>query len=329
MKSKAILRIDKLKSATAVRRSLLHAFREQETPNADPARTHANTHIGAANSAEALAKFNALMPEKVRKNAVLAVEYLITGSPEALDAMTPAQQDAYFADALEWLKAKHGAENVVYAGIHRDETTPHLSAFVVPLDERGKLNCRSFFGESNALGKMQTDFARQVGAKYRLERGLERSRARHTTIRQFYGLAGAPAPKMPSLSIPEAGFLEGKEAYGERVRDELLEQLRPCWESINAKANLYDQLADREHALEIREKDVAERETLARQLHETSEMLAKSFKRRDEIVADLTKQLERAKANVELYREGRDQALDRAREAEIQLESWHGHEGKP
>ena len=36
------------------------------------------------------------------------------------------EQDAYFRDALDWLKGRHGAENVVYAGIHRDETTPHL-----------------------------------------------------------------------------------------------------------------------------------------------------------------------------------------------------------
>ena len=43
-----------------------------------------------------------------------------------------SSQDAYFRDALDWLKNKHGAENVVYAGIHRDETTPHMYAYVVP-----------------------------------------------------------------------------------------------------------------------------------------------------------------------------------------------------
>ena len=45
-----------------------------------------------------------------------------------------SEQDAYFRDSLEWLKQRHGAENVVYAGIHRDETTPHMYAYVVPRD---------------------------------------------------------------------------------------------------------------------------------------------------------------------------------------------------
>ena len=54
----AILRIQKLKSAVAVRNSLKHAFREQETPNADSESTPNNTHIGAESSLEAIKKFN-------------------------------------------------------------------------------------------------------------------------------------------------------------------------------------------------------------------------------------------------------------------------------
>ncbi|WP_252513350.1 plasmid recombination protein [Acinetobacter nosocomialis] len=28
--------------------------------------------------------------------------------------------------------------------MHRDETTPHLVAYVVPIDSKGNLNCREF-----------------------------------------------------------------------------------------------------------------------------------------------------------------------------------------
>jgi hypothetical protein len=80
----AILRTQKLKSGQAIRRSLTHSFREQDTPNADASRTSENAHMGADNTREALDRFNELIPEKVRKNAVLAVEYLITASPEAM-----------------------------------------------------------------------------------------------------------------------------------------------------------------------------------------------------------------------------------------------------
>ena len=183
----AILRTQKLKSKQEVRRSLKHSFRAQETPNADPARTPENTHIGAKDTLDALQKIDARLPEKIRKNGVLVIEYLITASPEDMQGKTRAQQDAYFSDAHQWLQDRHGAENVVYAGIHRDETTPHMYAYVVPIDSKGKLNCRAFLGGSKALSEMQSDFADRVGKKHRLERGIEGSKARHTKVRAFYG----------------------------------------------------------------------------------------------------------------------------------------------
>lgn len=199
----AILRTQKLKSGQAVRRSLTHAFREQETPNADPERTPENSHIGAENVQEALERFNARLPDKVRKNAVLAIEYLITASPEDLHGKTRQQQDAYFDDALHFLRQKHGAQNVVYAGVHRDETTPHMYAYVVPIDERGKLNCRAFLGGAKALSELQTQFAQEVGQQHGLQRGIEGSKARHTTVQRYYERANAAFEPLPEVkTIP-------------------------------------------------------------------------------------------------------------------------------
>lgn len=237
---KAIIRMQKLKSPVAVRRSMKHAFREQDTPNADPERTPDNTHIGARDVAEAMQRFNAALPDKVRKNAVLAVEYLVTASPESMKDKTREQQDAYFSDSLEWLRRKHGAENVIYAGIHRDETTPHMYAYVLPKDERGKLNCRSFYGEKDSLSKMQTDFAQQVGYKHGLERGIEGSKARHTSIRQYYARVNAETPKTPSIDLPEAKLLESKETYGRRVADLVLKKIQPELLTLRAKAKNAD-----------------------------------------------------------------------------------------
>lgn len=197
----AILRTQKLKSGIAMRRSLAHAFRERETPNADASRTPDNTHIGADGVDAALAKFNERLAtqDKVRKNAVLAVEYLITASPEAMHGKSRQEQDAYFRDGLEWLKRRHGAENVIYAGIHRDETTPHMYAYVVPLDERGKLNCRAFLGGAKALSTMQTEFAQEVGHQHELQRGIEGSKARHTSIQQYYSRVNQAFEQLPQV----------------------------------------------------------------------------------------------------------------------------------
>lgn len=234
----AILRTQKLKSGQAVRRSLTHSFREQDTPNADASRTPENSHMGAINTREALGRFNELIPEKVRKNAVLAVEYLITASPEAMQDKSREQQDGYFADALDWLKAKHGAENVFYAGIHRDEMTPHMYAYVVPKDAAGKLNCRAFLGGAKALSEMQTDFAEKVGRPHGLERGQERSRARHTSIREYYGRVRAAERPVAAVDVPEPSLVErmNPSAYGHRVANSVLQQIGPDWKRMQAKA---------------------------------------------------------------------------------------------
>ena len=52
------------------------------------------------------------------------LSFWVSASPEAINAKTREEQDAYFADALKYIQDKHGAENVAYAGIHRDESTP-------------------------------------------------------------------------------------------------------------------------------------------------------------------------------------------------------------
>lgn len=181
----AILRTQKLKAGVAVHRSLKHAFREQDTPNADLERTPDNSHFGADNVAQGMAAFNARLPAKFRKDAVQCIEYLVTGSPDGMERMGRAGQDAYFASALTWLRDRHGAENVIYAGIHRDETTPHLCAYVVPRDGE-KLNAKKWLGAANALGVMQTEFADKVGRRHGLERGVQNSKANHKPIRQFY-----------------------------------------------------------------------------------------------------------------------------------------------
>ena len=64
----AILRVQKLKSSAAVYRSMKHAFREQDTPNADPELTPDNSHLAALSVDEGLSKFADLLPDKVRKN---------------------------------------------------------------------------------------------------------------------------------------------------------------------------------------------------------------------------------------------------------------------
>ena len=184
-----ILRTAKIKTRGELKRSLKHGFREQDTPNAASELTPNNTYIGGNSSAEVMQHFNERLATQanIRKNAVLGIEYLVTTSSEVINNSTREAQDSYFNAALDWLKEKHGSENVIHAGIHRDEKTPHMYVFVVPIDDKGKLNCRHFLGGSkNVLSDLQTEFHEKVCKKFDLERGIKGSKAKHNRIMDYY-----------------------------------------------------------------------------------------------------------------------------------------------
>lgn len=178
----AILRTAKLKNFGGLAASGQHNFRERETQNADAERTHLNVTAGARNTAELTRAVAERLPEKRRKDAVIAIEYLITASPEHFGANWRESGEngmAYFSDALEWLKKRHGEQNIVAATIHLDESTPHMAAYVVPLTKDGRLSAKDFVGGRSALSKMQTSFAQDVGQRHGLQRGVEKSKAVH------------------------------------------------------------------------------------------------------------------------------------------------------
>lgn len=186
----AILRTSKLKTAGEIGGSLGHTFRIMKTPNADKSKLHLNEHEYSLNGIKQNIKDR--LPEKVRKNGVRVVEYLITASPEWAGWGTDAEKE-FFDKAKKWLKDKHGSENVVGLSIHRDETTPHLVAYVVPIDEKGNLNARHFLGGRNKLSQIQTDFAEHVKG-LGLKRGLEGSKAEHKKIKDYYAEIQKPLP---------------------------------------------------------------------------------------------------------------------------------------
>ena len=74
------------------------------------------------------------LPEKRRSDAVLCIEHLITASPTWSGWGTEKEHE-FFENSKKWLEKQYGSKNVVAVSIHRDETTPHLIAYVVPLDE--------------------------------------------------------------------------------------------------------------------------------------------------------------------------------------------------
>lgn len=193
-----ILRAEKLTSFGSIVGSAKHTFREIPTPNADPARTRLNKTFGAQDATAVRAAIEARLPVKRRKDAVLCIEYLITASPEWFKKAPAKTQNAYFGAAVRWLEARHGKANIVCVNIQLDETSPHLVAYVVPLTKDGRLSAKDFLGGRKVLSEMQTDFAERVGKPVNLQRGVEGSKATHTTAKQY----AAALQKNPTLAPP-------------------------------------------------------------------------------------------------------------------------------
>lgn len=215
----AILRTKKLKTFGNIAGSLSHNYRTRDTPNADVSRTHDNRHTRKT-AQQAESAIRARIPEKRRKDAVLCVEYLITASPD-WSGWTDDRKENYFREALDWLKERHGAENVCAVTIHEDESTPHLVAYVVPIKDN-KLNCKHFLGGREKLRDMQTSFANRV-SRFDLSRGVEGSRAHHTTIKQYYADINNRTPvklHMPSaeeITLPDKKLFEPVKSYAQNV----------------------------------------------------------------------------------------------------------------
>jgi len=195
-----IVRAEKLTSFGSIIGSAKHTFREIPTPNANACRTHLNKTFGAQDAAAVRAAIQARLPVKRRKDAVLAIEYLVTASPEWFRTAPAKQQNAYFAAAVRWLEARHGKANIVCVNMQLDETSPHLVAYVVPLTKDGRLSAKDFLGGRKVLSEMQTDFAEKIGKPVGLQRGVEGSKAVHTTAKQF----ATALQKNPTLAPPAA-----------------------------------------------------------------------------------------------------------------------------
>ena len=270
MSSYAIMRCKKLSSMGSVASSLKHAYRERETPNADSSRTPDNEHRAASTTDEAMGKLRELLPEKRRKDAVLAVEYVLTASPEWWKQASQADQVKFFDQAQRWLAEKYGADRIVTASIHRDETSPHMTAFVVPLTKDGRLSAKEFIGNKAQMTRDQTTFAAAVQG-LGLHRGIEGSKARHTRIQAFYEALEQPeighktlTPELVTARTTKAQGIAGMVGMGktetpQEVASRLTASMRAAYDpAITAAAGAREMrrkaIQAQETALDLRER---------------------------------------------------------------------------
>lgn len=228
----AILRIEKLKHRGSVASQASHVERTRPTKNADPARTHLNRWLeGGPGMYESSKKVWDSIP-KMRSDAVLALDVMITASPEAFQR-PDFDLEKWTKDSVKWLKNHFKGATIVGLQLQLDESTPHIQGIIIPTDRKPdgalQLNAKKWMGGKSKLIAMQTSYHKAV-AHHGLERGIEGSEAKHERIKSYYGAINAPAPvKFGPIKIAPPPMLltqKAREAWAEQQRQEIIASMR-------------------------------------------------------------------------------------------------------
>ncbi len=242
-----ICRIQKIKSWSALARSEAHTIRKVNTPNANPQIKNLEVIEDCDNLDLEMKVRNKIGSQKYRSDAVLTVEMLLSASAEYFRPYAAHEGGNYdkqrlndFVNAVvKWLDNSWG-DRIVKASLHLDEITPHIHAYLVPLDERGKLNCKALFGTRVKMYQLQDSFANALG-HLGIVRGVKGSVATHTKVKKYYAAVNQDSQLLDlERCIPQPQAQETSEAYRQRV----IKLLSPQLEVIN------QQLRERDRVLQ-------------------------------------------------------------------------------
>lgn len=255
---KVVFRFAKLKDAGKINAAQCHNTRNRKTLNANS--NVENIILKTCDNAYA-SVIEAIGKQTIRKNAVLAMEIIISASPEYFRPDEPERFGYWENDRLQawrdvmepWILEKF--PHAVSIILHLDETTPHYQILDVPLDAKGKLNARGKFGGDNQADiKRWQDWAAEPVKALGIARGIEGSTAKHEHIQSYYAKTNASTPSLVKLPEPEPPSLmqrssEGLIKYAMSERDSVYRSIRPTYLALAAKAKSAD--------LAIKQKDAA------------------------------------------------------------------------
>ena len=181
MSNYCILTIEKIKSYGSLQRRMKHNRREMNLANVDMEQSIHNEELVPGYGFSYLELWKKRMTEaeietnrkiKPRKNSVLAAELVLSYSADA-----KIDVEEWKTANLRWLQQTFGKKNVITATLHKDERTPHIHSIIVPIDDRGHLCAKSFFGGREKMFGLQDSYARSM-APFGLERGERYTRAK-------------------------------------------------------------------------------------------------------------------------------------------------------
>lgn len=174
------------------------------------------------------ARTQAVGLNKPRKDAVRALEAVMSVSPAWFSQASQVERQKWLDQSIVWAAELFGKSNILSAYLHDDEETPHLHLLVVPLAEKARkkagrprkgregqnrktvlnwgLSAADYIGSPEKLVELQTQYAARLS-----DLGIRRGRPRRTTGAQHLSantyraqaadeLAGAKAIRSEALN---------------------------------------------------------------------------------------------------------------------------------
>ncbi len=274
--SYAIARVGKrFKTNTQIAACGHHNGRTHPTPNADISKS-VNNECFVGNTDQSLVQ---LVRDRIgdnggkkirtssdpKQSAVLAFEVMLSASPEYFRPDNPGAAGEWQADKLraweqlsaQWLKERYG-DNIVRATFHRDESTPHVHAVIVPLNEKGHLNTKDYVGDRIKLVALQDSYAEAM-KPLGLSRGIRGSKVQHETMKDYY--KSVNQAETLELSVDELKVLAADRQRQVQKRNEFEQtalalseenfQLKSQLAALQSQVGQLQKLVDRSHDLRV------------------------------------------------------------------------------
>ncbi|MCC5667980.1 plasmid recombination protein [Nostoc sp. CHAB 5784] len=281
-----ILRIEKLKTFGNVAGSDDHVTRNRETPNADPTRENVRLIGGEDERAleEIVKEKISTLKHRPRHDAVLCTEMFLSTSPEYFRPGDPSLSGQW-SDSLmqqwaiasrDWLAQNYGSK-CVRAELHLDESTPHIHAYIVPLNEKTRrVSHDAMFGGRGGQGriklsKLQDSYAAAL-APLGIERGVKGSKATHTKVKEYYQAVNSePLTAIWSNNQLAPTPFESARSYVARIQSD--EHFQAINHQLADRAFMQERLSRAEQRARASEKERQRLEEIVRSLELKTQQL--------------------------------------------------------
>ena len=217
----------------------------------------------------------------VRKDAVVVCNFIVTSDNETMNALGADRQREFFQDSVKWFSDRYGADRVLNATVHMDETTPHLHIGVMPITQDGRLSAKAIFTKTE-MKAIQTEFTRDVGEKYGLERGVEGSERTHLSEARF------KEQKALEMANEHGAIAQELHVLAEDCKQELSEATR----SLETVKQELSTMQDRKDTLQ------SEKERLEAIDKQTKVRVHEALEKQKPVLLDLQKRISEAKSEL-------------------------------